>query len=67
MRRFKSIHQAQRFLHQRQDIQLPDWVPETVLDSAKRLSTPHASAEIEVWLQRYGGASQIAALSASGR
>ena len=42
--------------HQRQDIQFPNWVPGTVLDSAERLSTPEASAEIEVWLQRYGGA-----------
>ena len=42
--------------HQRQDIQFPDWVPKTVLDSARRLSTPDASAEIEVWLQRYGSA-----------
>ena len=42
--------------HKREDIQFPDWIPESVLDSAKRLSTPDASAEIEVWLQRYGGA-----------
>jgi hypothetical protein len=39
--------------HQRQDIPFPDWVPESVLDSAKRLSTSDASAEIERWLQRY--------------
>ena len=41
--------------HQRQDIPFPDWVPETVLDSARRLSTANAFAEIKVWLQRYGG------------
>ena len=41
--------------HQRQDIPFPDWVPESVLDSARKLSTPDASAEIETWLQRYGG------------
>ena len=42
--------------HQRQDIPFPDWVSETVFDSARRLSTPEASVEIAVWLQRYGGA-----------
>ena len=41
--------------HKRQDIQFPDWVPESVLESAKKLSTPKASAEITVWLRRYGG------------
>ena len=41
---------------QRQDVPCPEWVPETVLDSAKRISIPDASAEIEVWLQRYAGA-----------
>jgi len=40
--------------HQRQDLPFPDWVPETVLESAKQLSISEASAEIEVWLQRYG-------------
>jgi len=42
--------------HQRQDIPFPDWVSETVFDSARRLSTPEATVEIAVWLQRYGGA-----------
>lgn len=42
--------------HQRQVIPFPDWVPESVLDSAKKLSTPEASAEIELWLQRYSAA-----------
>ena len=41
--------------HKRQDIQFPDWVPESILESAKKLSTPKASAEITVWLRRYGG------------
>ena len=41
--------------HQRQDIPFPDWVSESVLDSARALSTPDASAEIETWLQRYSG------------
>lgn len=40
--------------HQRQDIPFPDWVPESVLNSAKRISAQDAAAEIHVWLQRYG-------------
>ncbi len=40
--------------HQRQDVPFPDWVPETVMDAAGKLSVRDASAEIEVWLQRYG-------------
>ncbi len=40
--------------HQRQDIPFPNWVPEPVLASARGLSTSAASAEIKVWLQRYG-------------
>lgn len=40
--------------HQRQDIPFPDWVPEPVLNSAKRISAQDAAAEIHVWLQRYG-------------
>ncbi len=42
--------------HKRYDIKFPDWVPESALNSAKRLSALDASAEIEVWLQRYNGA-----------
>ena len=42
--------------HQRQDIPFPDWVPEAVLNSAKRISAQDAAAEIHVWLQRYGAA-----------
>ncbi len=40
--------------HQRQDVPFPAWVPETVQDAARQLSIRDASAEIEVWLQRYG-------------
>ena len=40
--------------HQRQDVLFPAWVPETVQDAARQLSIRDASAEIEVWLQRYG-------------
>ena len=40
--------------HQRQDVPFPAWVPETVRDAARQLSIRDASAEIEVWLQRYG-------------
>ena len=40
--------------HQRQDVPFPDWVPETVQGAARKLSIRDASAEIEVWLQRYG-------------
>ena len=40
--------------HQRQDVPFPDWVPESVLGAAGKLSVRDASCEIEVWLQRYG-------------
>ncbi len=40
--------------HHRHDILFPDWVPEPVLNSAKRISARDAAAEIQVWLQRYG-------------
>jgi hypothetical protein len=40
--------------HQRRDIEFPDWVPQTVFDAAKMLSVADATAEIRVWLQRYG-------------
>ena len=40
--------------HQRKDVPFPEWVPETVLGAAGKLSVRNASAEIEVWLQRYG-------------
>ncbi len=40
--------------HQRQDVPFPAWVPETIQDAARQLSIRDASAEIEVWLQRYG-------------
>jgi hypothetical protein len=40
--------------HQRQDLPFPEWVPETVLSAARKLSVQDASAEIEIWLQRYG-------------
>ncbi len=40
--------------HQRQDVPFPDWVPETVLGAAGKLSVRDASAEIEAWLHRYG-------------
>ena len=40
--------------HHRHYIPFPDWVPEPVLNSAKRLSARDAAAEIQVWLQRYG-------------
>ncbi len=49
--------------HQRQDVPFPEWVPETVQDSARKLSTRDASAEIEVWLQRYGANRKSAAIS----
>lgn len=42
--------------HQRRDVPFPDWVPKAVSDSAGRLSVRDATAEIEVWLRRYGGA-----------
>lgn len=41
--------------HQRQDVDFPAWVPGPVLVSAKRLSVRDAVAQIDVWLQRYGG------------
>lgn len=40
--------------HQRQDVPFPDWVPQSVMDRASRLSVKDANAEIGVWLQRYG-------------
>ncbi len=40
--------------HKRDDVPFPDWVPERVLNSSKRISVPGAAAEIDVWLQRYG-------------
>jgi len=40
--------------HKRDDVPFPDWVPERVLNSSKRISVPDAAAEIDVWLQRYG-------------
>ena len=42
--------------HERQDIPFPDWVPEPVLKAAARISAQEATAEIHVWLQRYGAA-----------
>jgi len=40
--------------HRRQDLPFPEWVPETVLSAARKMSVKDASAGIEVWLQRYG-------------
>ncbi len=40
--------------HQRQDTPFPKWVPESVLDAARALSTQEAAVEIQVWLHRYG-------------
>ncbi len=40
--------------HERHDIPFPNWVPESVLTSARRLSTRDAAVEIQVWLHRYG-------------
>ncbi len=40
--------------HQRQDVPFPDWVQKTVHGAAGKLSVRDASAEIEIWLQRYG-------------
>jgi hypothetical protein len=40
--------------HRREDIAFPDWVPQAVLASAKKISTQDAAAEVQLWLQRYG-------------
>jgi hypothetical protein len=40
--------------HQRQTVPFPDWVPEDALDSAKRISVARATAELQVWVRRYG-------------
>ena len=40
--------------HQRQDVPFPDWVPESVLGAAEKLSVGDARVEIDLWLQRYG-------------
>ena len=42
--------------HRREDVPFPDWVPEPVLNSSKRISVQDAAVEIHVWLQRYGAA-----------
>ncbi len=39
--------------HERRDIPFPEWVPESVLTSARRLSKRNATAEIQNWLTRY--------------
>jgi hypothetical protein len=40
--------------HERRDIPFPEWVPKSVLTSARRLSKRDATAEIQIWLTRYG-------------
>ncbi len=40
--------------HARQDIPFSQWAPDEALKSAAKLSVKDASAEIEIWLQRYG-------------
>lgn len=40
--------------HGRKDIAFPDWVPQSVLRSAKKISAQGAAAEIRQWLERYG-------------
>ena len=40
--------------HERRDIPFPEWVPKSVLTSAQRLTKPGATAEIQIWLTRYG-------------
>lgn len=39
--------------HERRDIPFPEWVPEPVHASARRLSNRDAAAEIQIWLTRY--------------
>ncbi len=40
--------------HERQDIPFPDWVPQSVLNAAKGISSEEAALKLQNWLQRYG-------------
>ena len=40
--------------HERRDIPFPDWVSKSVLTSTQLLSKRDATAEIQIWLTRYG-------------
>jgi hypothetical protein len=42
--------------HRRQDIGFPDWVPAPTLACAKSLPRSEALGQVQVWLDRYGGA-----------
>jgi hypothetical protein len=53
--RVEEVHLASG-RHERQDIPFPDWVPQSVLKTAKGISASDASLKLQNWLQRYGAA-----------
>lgn len=40
--------------HERRDVPFPEWVPDSLLRAADKLPAKDATAEIRVWLDRYG-------------